>query len=592
MAAWDTITDDFPGSALSALWEGSYGTASVVSGNRVAIDAVAYSGINSVNHNLTNSSIVIRAEVSPGGGSSGVDLREDGATLIGRIEFVYTGGNIEFKTPAGSTFVTYSATTMAWWRYRHTTDTLYLETSPDGITWTVRKSEAVASTVVDVMDIEVTAGPYLSTGTTAYFSKLNLAPTLPVLVTIARVHAIGTVVPTATSTPTPAVIARVHAVSAVTPTATATPPLTVVARTSVIPVPSVSSGSGVTNATPALIVSDQAVLAPAITASATVVVPALDRAGTVLQVETAFSSGPLIATPYAIRSLGKVLAPLVAGHDAPLMFSGLLKRWSGSVWQAGQLKVRATDTLFSPGQMHMARTATGLQRHLVDDQKLPHQGLLQGVPEYFDWGLGPRIKGFNTPGPLGNWVAAIPWGEIYPQAGVVPTGNTQCVIRRIGAAVLSATTQTWTVISDVTGLNFYGAYYQDDFSGNAVSPVPLGRDGSNNVTGIPSGGYNMHFFPNNRATINPADIAGIVAWFEARLETVPGHVDDTATAKFLAGAGGDYWVDLTIGYGTGLSNGDWAIGRHSFLDTYWRAFFGHTLTRAQILRNPPPITMP
>jgi hypothetical protein len=166
-------------------------------------------------------------------------------------------------------------------------------------------------------------------------------------------------------------------------------------------------------------------------------------------------------------------------------------------------------------------------------------------------------------------------------------------------ATLSTTTGTWTtllVAEDATEME--GFYFLYDFSGNAVSPDPLGVNADGYLTGIPGTGYNMHWFPIGRVAIaNPGDIGGVVGWFEAKLETVPGQPDDIATTRYLAGASGDWWENETIafddpsGSGSGTHNGDWAIGRHRFLTADWQTFTGHTLTERQIRENPPPITL-
>lgn len=276
--------------------------------------------------------------------------------------------------------------------------------------------------------------------------------------------------------------------------------------------------------------------------------------------------------------------------DSPLFIPGRLKRRTSGVWEPGSVQ-RRVGADWVRGLLHAAG-GSDLQQQLLADSTKAHEGNLAWVPDSFDWSHYPRIGYGNSPGPAGAWTAAVPWGQIYPEAGWTPTGNTRCVARRMGMAILSANSDEWVVLIDVPGSSCYGAYFQADFSGNAVFPEPLSTDEHGNPAGIPATGYNMHFFPNNRVAITPGDIAAVIGWFEARVEPVPGRPDDTLSSRFLAGAGGDWWVNTSIAYGTGGNNGDWAIGRHRFLTTEWQLFTGHTMTNRQIRKKPPVLSAP
>jgi glucose/arabinose dehydrogenase len=67
-----------------------------------------------------------------------------------------------------NTNVTYSATSMKWWRIREAAGTIYLETSPDSITWTTRRSFAKA---FDLSSLQL----FLRAGTSTAVSSPGVA---------------------------------------------------------------------------------------------------------------------------------------------------------------------------------------------------------------------------------------------------------------------------------------------------------------------------------------------------------------------------------------------------------------------------------
>lgn len=586
--------DTFEGTSFGAAWTGSYGTSSV-SGGRASIGAAAsYSGRTSLtNATLTGAEMLVEINGTVAAGQSWYFLYNSGTGPGWGNE----GGTLVTYSNAGTSVIgAYNATTHRWVRIREAAGTMYWDTSPDGVTWTQRRSEATAGHAL--------SGGYIELGSAnvaTFYDNMNVPPASGTTVTPAAVGRTSTVgAPTASVSriAAPAVVNRTATVAAPVPLRSATPTPAVVARTATVAAPNVSSGSNVT-ASPAVVNRTSTVGAPAVTASALPTPVVVGRAAIVVLPDAIISAGPSIAAAAVVRSPATVAAPVVAGADTPLLWPGVLKVYSSGAFHAGRLNYRST--IYHPGQLYVARLGSHLQRRLLDDSTKPHQGLLDGVPEFYDWGLGPRLNpAFNRAvGPNNDWTAATVWGEIYPEAGWVPTGDTQCVVRSMGMAVLSVTTGLWTVLQDVeTAAELYGAYYRYDFSGNATGPYALGTNADNHVTGIPGGGFNMHFFPNSRAAIaTPGDIGGVVGWFDARVETIPGHADDRASSRFLAGAGGDWWENAAIlqedpsGGGAGTHNGDWSIGRHVFLDSEWKTMTAHTLTERQIRENPPPVPL-
>lgn len=235
-------------------------------------------------------------------------------------------------------------------------------------------------------------------------------------------------------------------------------------------------------------------------------------------------------------------------------------------------------------------TATDLQSLLLNDMTLPHEGPLDGVPSNYDWAPGPRVGMGNNGAQNAGYDAANTWGEVYSSGN--NSSNTLVHIRNMKLAWMNKTNGVWTIIMSclTDGTTGYdGAYFDADFVGNTTSPIPPVRFPDGTMGGAPNGAHNFHYFPQGRASINNTLIGGMIAWHEARLELIAQNgTDDRNIARFLVGAGGDYWDTLNSLY---PSNGDFAIGRHRFATNEWATFTAHTLTAAQIANNPPPVVL-
>jgi hypothetical protein len=223
---------------------------------------------------------------------------------------------------------------------------------------------------------------------------------------------------------------------------------------------------------------------------------------------------------------------------------------------------------------------------IVSDMQLAHEGAPQGVPESYDWAKFPRVGMGNNPG---TFRALIPWGQLYELASGNPAQNTRVQIRRLRIYILSKKTQQWQspFYSEVIG----GADFAEDFVNNVNRPadirVPAEGGG---ITVKAGGGYNFHFWAEKRASIDPADIAGVFATAQARLVvenlSLP---DDRAQAKYLLSIGADYWLNESAQWDNFKTNGDVGIGRFKFVSPNWQAFNMTSLNESELRKNPPPL---
>ena len=138
-----------------------------------------------------------------------------------------------------------------------------------------------------------------------------------------------------------------------------------------------------------------------------------------------------------------------------------------------------------------------------------------------------------------------------------------------------------------------GAAYLDDFSGDVNKPADIRLEPDGTISATAGHGFDFHFYPENRASINPNDIGGIVVILEARLIVGdPSKPDDRSEARYLCGAGADYYLRLT-GSWPGDTSFDPGVGngKLKFVQQQWRSFAMTTLSENRLQENPPPVNL-
>ncbi|MBW2524723.1 MAG: hypothetical protein JRI23_11130 [Deltaproteobacteria bacterium] len=191
--ALSTFTDDFGGSSLdSGKWSTSASTGyniGVESG--IVFIEPAPDAINATNghvesidsFDLTDCAVWIEVLSGPAPGlytEVQFDFRVDGDNEA-EIEIEY-GTDIHFDIEEGGAhlvegYVTYDPTEHRWFRIRETSGTLYLETAPDGVSWTERLSYATPSWVTNGnVRFRLTVDPTTTAVARAELDNFNLAP--------------------------------------------------------------------------------------------------------------------------------------------------------------------------------------------------------------------------------------------------------------------------------------------------------------------------------------------------------------------------------------------------------------------------------
>lgn len=213
-----------------------------------------------------------------------------------------------------------------------------------------------------------------------------------------------------------------------------------------------------------------------------------------------------------------------------------------------------------------------------------HEGNPAGAPDVL-WAKQPRVGMGEDPG---EWQAMTAWGQLYEDAAGNPATNTRVQIKNIQAYMLSKRDGQWYLLQRSTVVK--GAAYREDYTDNVHKPADIRYEQDGSISVKAGEGYNFHFWPPDRASINPNDIAGIVTSVQARLIIDdPQQPDDRTEARYLLNMGGDYWESLNAQWDYWTTNGDIGQGKFKYVTSEWQYFTMNTLSPAEICQNPPPL---
>lgn len=224
---------------------------------------------------------------------------------------------------------------------------------------------------------------------------------------------------------------------------------------------------------------------------------------------------------------------------------------------------------------------------IASDMTGLNEGYPHGVPGYA-WASGPVIEMGNN---ANGWKALTGWGVVYEAAEGNPATNTRVNLRNVQTYFLQKRTGKWLLLQNTSTPD--GAAYVEDFSNDQSKPADVRNEPDGTISVTAGGGYNYHFYPADRASISPDDIGGILVIFQARL--IVGNAalpDDRNIARYLAGAGADYYPALTGGWPGNLPyNPGAAIGKEKYVQSQWRFYSVNTLSATELAANPPPIDL-
>lgn len=151
MALFSSLSDDFNDGALGAIWSTSYGAVSESGGRARILSDTGYPAIKTdAAHTLTGSHVLVEAFPAPVGDATtavssqmSIDSPTAGTRLI--IMVVLNLGEIRFHNQTGywddsGVTIPYDPVAHRWWRIAESAGTVTMSTSPDGTTWTDRRT--------------------------------------------------------------------------------------------------------------------------------------------------------------------------------------------------------------------------------------------------------------------------------------------------------------------------------------------------------------------------------------------------------------------------------------------------------------------
>lgn len=317
---------------------------------------------------------------------------------------------------------------------------------------------------------------------------------------------------------------------------------------------------------------------------------------------TSPANGSTVAAPVAVSASGSYAQAMMLYVDNVLV---LEQQDTGSISTAlniapgshtikvlaqgwGGVAVAMSTVTVSSSSTKSPSASTSVATQVAGDMQGRNETYPHGVPLSYDWANGPVvIMGNNSNG----WQAITSWGVVYEAADGNPATNSRVNIRDMQTYFLQKSSHKWLLLQNTSTPT--GAAYLEDFSGDVNKPGDIRREPDGTISVTAGGGYNLHFYPQNRASINPNDIGGIVVVYQARL--IVGDTkkpDDRSAARYLCSSGADYYPGLTGGWpGNASFNPGVAIGKMKFVKSQWRSFAMTTLTQSQLQSNPPPVNL-
>jgi hypothetical protein len=224
---------------------------------------------------------------------------------------------------------------------------------------------------------------------------------------------------------------------------------------------------------------------------------------------------------------------------------------------------------------------------IYDDMAGVNEGHPHGVPSSYDFYNGPVIGEGNNIAPN----AAIEWwAALYVGPNGNQSTNTWVNVKNLQLWTLSRSTGVWTEQMNVNAPEG-SDYFSEDFTTDYNTPVVSKTQSDGTWSLVTVSGKVGHFYaPFPRISVNPTDLAGVVAIIEARLILDnPNGTNDMANASFLLGVGADPYPTTT---GPGIENNpSIGGGKFKYVTANWRSFCMTTMSLAQLESNPPPINL-
>ncbi len=208
---------------------------------------------------------------------------------------------------------------------------------------------------------------------------------------------------------------------------------------------------------------------------------------------------------------------------------------------------------------------------LNDDMRLPHQGVLAGVPSHYDWKKWPRKEPIQKINPFGAAIATgrALWNE---DAGYHESYRLQ--IRSMQFFVCYGDKRKWVRLQKGY---VSGAEFRADFKDNKAWKADARYWMPDGVSVHFKYGNTYHFWPKQGRSILPSGtIHGVLTVMQARVVTNEGkEIEKYNEHHYLLGAGADAWKALDTKWDYFKSHTDLGVGRTKFVSGKWE-WYGFT----------------
>jgi hypothetical protein len=190
----------------------------------------------------------------------------------------------------------------------------------------------------------------------------------------------------------------------------------------------------------------------------------------------------------------------------------------------------------------------------------PHEGLPHGVPSSYSWASTPNVV---DPTDASGYAALTGWGLIYADATAAEPapGTVRVEFKHFVSYVWSKSQSKWAQVQAVAQLT--GAHYTEDLVNNASTATDWRTEPDGGISSGIVNGYNLHFYPFSRGSVDPTDVGGVFVSYQVRLIGA-----NAATASYLANAGADWWQTTSAPFPNNAGVGQ---GRFMYLSPDWTA---------------------
>lgn len=221
----------------------------------------------------------------------------------------------------------------------------------------------------------------------------------------------------------------------------------------------------------------------------------------------------------------------------------------------------------------MSNQATDLSRILQFnlDIRQPHQGVLYGIPKYFDWYKKPRISSINKTkdyGAIIGWGRIVWNGEHTPPFGEVLPSKNLVQIKNFQFLICVGKDRKWFLVQkgDISGAQFSTKFKKNIAKKASVQIVENGV-----ATVRFDYGQVFHFWSKMGRTPLPLDkVHAVLVLMEARMvDQYKQPLEEGVNSYFLIGGGVDLWRGMRTKWDNFKSHTDLGVGRVKYIGSNW-----------------------